>query len=155
MKTQLRSIKTVVLITALFLSAVVDAQSSRKGALKAGAAKPTAESVQSNGRGILKAGAAKVDITPTEQEVLNAKMLGIVDRIHARAIVVNNGITSAALVSIDAGMVSGALYEAVTKRAETELGIPAGNVLINATHTHSSARISNDKMIEYVYGVVK
>lgn len=155
MKTQLRFIKTVVLITALFLSAVVDAQSGRKGALKDGAAKPTAVSVQSNGRGILKAGAAKVDITPTEQEVLNAKMLGIVDRIHARAIVVSNGITSAALVSIDAGMISGALYEAVTKRAESELGIPAGNVLINATHTHSAARISNDKMIEYVYGIIK
>ena len=155
MTTKLRFIKTVALIAILLLSAAAYGQTGKKGALKAGAAKPAAVIVQSNGRGTLKAGAAKVDITPTEQEVLAAKMLGIVDRIHARAIVVNNGITSAALVSIDNGMVSGALYEAVTKRAETELGIPAGNVIINATHTHSSARISNDKMIEYVYGVIK
>ena len=155
MTTKLRFIKTAGLISILLLSAAVYGQTSGKGALKAGAAKSADVNVQSNGRGTLKAGAAKVDITPTEEEVLSAKMLGIVDRIHARAIVVNNGITSAALVSIDAGMVSGALYEAVTKRAETELGIPAGNVLINATHTHSSARISNDKMIEYVYGAIK
>ena len=155
MITQLRFIKTIALIALLFLSAAAYSQSAGKAAQKAGAVKPTTVSVQANGRGVLKAGAAKVDITPTEQEVLNAKMLGIVDRIHARAIVVSNGITTAALVSIDAGMVSGALYEAVTKRAESELGIPAGNVLINATHTHSSARISNDKMIEYVYGIIK
>jgi hypothetical protein len=155
MTTKLRFIKTVALIAILLLSAAAYGQTSKKGALKAGAAKPATVNVQSNGRGTLKAGAAKVDITPTEQEVLSAKMLGIVDRIHARAVVVNNGITSAALVSIDHGMVSGALYEAVTKRAETELGIPAGNIIINPTHTHSSARISNDKMIEYVYGVVK
>ena len=155
MTTQLRFMKTATLIAALILSAAVYAQSSGKNTVKAGAAKAPAVSVQSNGRGIMKAGAAKVDITPTEQEVLSSKMLGIVDRIHARAIVVSNGITSAALVSIDAGMISGALYEAVTKRAESELGIPAGNVLINATHTHSGARISNDKMIEYVYGIIK
>jgi neutral ceramidase len=155
MRTKLRFVKTVALIAILLLSVAAYGQTGKKGVLKAGAAKPAAVNVQSNGRGTLKAGAAKVDITPTEQEVLSAKMLGIADRIHARAVVVNNGITSAALVSIDAGMVSGALYEAVTKRAETELGIPAGNFLITATHTHSSARISNDKMIEYVYGVVK
>jgi neutral ceramidase len=155
MTTKLSFIKTVALIAILLISAVASGQTTGKSAKKAVTAKPAVVNVQSNGRGLLKAGAAKVDITPSEQEVLAAKMLGIVDRIHARAIVVNNGITSAALVSIDNGMVSGALYEAVTKRAETELGIPAGNVLINPTHTHSSARISNDKMIEYVYGVVK
>lgn len=155
MTTKLSFIKTVALIAILSISAATYGQTSGKSAKKAITAKPAVVNVQSNGRGLLKAGAAKVDITPTEQEVLAAKMLGIVDRIHARAIVVNNGITSAALVSIDNGMVSGALYEAVTKRAETELGIPAGNVIINPTHTHSSARISNDKMIEYVYGVVK
>lgn len=54
-----------------------------------------------------------------------------------------------------AGAIPAGLFDAVTKRAESELGIPSGNVLINATHTHSAARISNDKMIEYVYGIIK
>jgi neutral ceramidase len=155
MTTKLRFIKTGVLIAVLFLSASVYAQSNKKAVLKAGAAKAAVVSPQPNGRGALKAGAAKVDITPTEQEVLSAKMLGIVDRIHARAIVVSNGFTSAALVSIDAGMIPGPLYETVAKRAESELGIPAGNILINPTHTHSAARIDNNKMIEYVYGIIK
>ena len=155
MITKLKLIKTAVLTISLILSASVSAQSGGKAASKAVAAKPTVVSAPSNSRGILKAGAAKVDITPTLEEVLAAKMLGIVDRIHTRAIVVSNGITSAALVSIDASGVSGALFDAVVKRAETELGIPAGNVIFNATHTHSPARISNDKLIEYVFGVIK
>jgi neutral ceramidase len=155
MTTKIRLVKTVTLIVALFLGAGLYAQSGGKNATKVAAAKPPVASVPSNGRGTLKAGAAKVDITPTEQEVLAAKMLGIVDRIHARAIVVSNGITSAVLVSIDAGGVSAGLFDAVTKRAETELGIPPGNVIMNATHTHSAARISNDKMVEYVYGIIK
>ena len=155
MTTKPRLIKTMALIAALFLSAAIYAQSSGKNTSKTVAAKPVAAPVPSNSRGVLKAGAAKVDITPTEQELLAAKSLGAVDRIHARAIVVSNGITSAALVSIDAGGVSAGLFDAVTKRAETELRIPAGNVIINPTHTHSAARISNDKMIEYVYGIIK
>lgn len=155
MTTKLRFIKSVAIVAALCLSVAVYAQSNVKSTSKAGAAKPTIVSVPSNGRGTLKSGAAKVDITPTEQELLAAKSLGAVDRIHARAIVVSNGITSAALISIDAGGVSAGLFDAVTKRAETDLGIPASNVIINATHTHSAARISNDKLIEYVYGVIK
>lgn len=152
---KIKSIKTGILIAALCLSTAIYAQTTGKGTSKSKSSKPAAVVLPSNGRGSLKAGAAKVDITPTEQEVLSAKMLGIVDRIHARAIVVSNGITHAALVSVDAGMVSAPLYEAVAKRAESELGIPAGNILINPTHTHSAARISNDKMTEYIYGVIK
>lgn len=148
-------IKSLILLVTLFLSASINAQTNAKSASKSGVTKPVVTNVPSNGRGALKTGAAKVDITPSEQELQAAKSLGAVDRIHARAIVVSNGITSAALVSIDAGGVSAGLFDAVTKRAETDLGIPATNVIINATHTHSAARISNDKMIDYVYGVIK
>ena len=73
MTTKSRSIKTVALIAALFLSAAIYAQSNGKAASKAEAAKPTTVSVQSNGRGTLKSGAAKVDITHTEQELQAAK----------------------------------------------------------------------------------
>jgi neutral ceramidase len=154
MKTKSGLIKAMTLLVTLLLSVVMYAQTGGKSSSKS-AAKPVVVNVPSNGRGLLKAGAAKIDITPSEQELLAAKSLGAVDRIHARAIVVSNGITSAALVSIDAGGVSTGLFDAVTKRAETELKIPAGNVIMNATHTHSAARISNDKMIEYVYGIIK
>lgn len=86
--------------------------------------------------GAFKAGAAKVDVTPTAAE-LPKQYLGVLDKVYARAIVVDNGQTRAALVSIDTGVVPNDLWKSVSERAEKELGIPAVNVLITATHTHS------------------
>jgi len=86
--------------------------------------------------GQLKAGAAKVDITPATSE-LPKQYLGILDKIYSRAIVLNNGQTSAALITLDAGGVRTELADAVRHRVEKELGIPSENILITATHTHS------------------
>src|SRR5690606_13990747 len=47
----------------------------------------------------LRAGAAKVDVTP---ETLPGNYEGVLDPLYARAIVVADGTTSAALISIDA-----------------------------------------------------
>jgi neutral ceramidase len=86
--------------------------------------------------GTFRVGAAKVDITPAQNE-LPKSYLGILDQVYSRAIVVDNGHTSAALVSLDTGGVSGDLCKAVGERIEKELGIPAVNVLFTATHSHS------------------
>ena len=86
--------------------------------------------------GSFRVGAAKVDITPTKAE-LPKQFLGILDQLYARAIVIENGHTSAALISLDAGVVPSQLWQSVSSRMEKELGIPAGNILITATHTHS------------------
>lgn len=85
--------------------------------------------------GVLRAGAAKVDVTP---ETLPPNYEGILDPLHARAIVVANDTTSAALISIDAGGVPDALWRAVVDALEGELGIPRDNVFLTATHTHSA-----------------
>jgi hypothetical protein len=85
----------------------------------------------------LRAGAARVDITPSEGE-LPKNSRGILDRLHARAIVLENGVSTAALITIDAGAVPDALWQAVTRQIEQELKIPAVNVLLTATHTHSA-----------------
>jgi hypothetical protein len=85
----------------------------------------------------LRAGAAKVDITPAQGE-LPKNSRGILDRLYARAIVLENGASTAALITIDAGAVPDALWQAVTGRIEKELMIPAVNVLLTATHTHSA-----------------
>jgi neutral ceramidase len=84
----------------------------------------------------LRVGAAKVDVTPA-QEDLPKNYDGILDHIYSRAIVIDNGTTSAALVSVDAGGVPDPIWQAVSKQLETELGIPAKNVLLSATHSHS------------------
>jgi neutral ceramidase len=85
----------------------------------------------------LTAGAAKVDVTPAETE-LPRNYEGILDRLYARAIVIENGMASAALISLDAGGVSEQIWQNVTKQVESELGIPAKNILMTATHTHSA-----------------
>jgi hypothetical protein len=84
----------------------------------------------------LRAGAAKVDITPAA-DALPRNYLGILDHIHSRAIVMDNGTATAALISVDAGSTPDNVWQAVTKQLESELGIPAKNVFLTATHTHS------------------
>ena len=64
---------------------------------------------------IFKAGAAKVDITPTQ---LPKNSEGILDHIYARAIVIDNGITSAALLSADTGMLGEQVWRTVSQRVK-------------------------------------
>jgi neutral ceramidase len=99
----------------------------------------------------LKAGAAKVDVTPAESE-LPKNYEGIHDRIYSRAIVIEDGATSAALVTVDAGGIPDQTWQNVARRVETELGIPARNILITATHSHSVPRSSalDDKIFQSV-----
>jgi neutral ceramidase len=84
----------------------------------------------------LRVGAAKVDITPAADS-LPRNYLGILDHIHSRAIVIDNGSTTAALITVDAGSAPDNVWQAVAKQLESELGIPAKNVLLTATHSHS------------------
>ena len=86
--------------------------------------------------GTFRVGAAKVDITPAPNE-LPKSYLGVLDHVYSRAIVIDNGRTSAALITLDAGVVPTALWKTVSDRIEKELGIPSVNVLITATHSHS------------------
>lgn len=86
--------------------------------------------------GPFRVGAAKIDVTPTESE-LPKGYLGILDHVYARAIVIDNGRAMAALVSLDAGGVTNDLWNNVSERVSKELGIPATNLLITATHSHS------------------
>jgi hypothetical protein len=62
----------------------------------------------------------------------------VLDRLYSRAIVLENGGTRAALVTVDTGGIQDGVWQAVTREVEAELGIPAANVLLTATHTHSA-----------------
>jgi len=109
---------------------------------------------QNGPRGILKAGAAKIDFTPAESE-LPQNSFGILDHVYSRAIVVSNGTTKAALVTADVGGVHDPIYLKVIERAEKELGIPAKNIIITSTHTHSSGRIPSDVLGEKIFASIK
>ncbi len=95
-----------------------------------------------------RAGAAKIDITPAQ---LSKNMEGILDHIYARAIVIDNGATRAALVSADVGMFGEQVWQAVSQRIEKELGIPAQNLIMNPTHTHSASGGN----AEQIFNVIK
>jgi hypothetical protein len=98
----------------------------------------------------IKAGAARVDITPAPNE-LPKNYEGVHDRIYSRAIVVDNGTTGAVLITVDVGGLSEETWTNVTQRIEKELGIPAANVLITATHTHSSPRRQGSGLDELIF----
>ncbi|MEY4940716.1 MAG: hypothetical protein RIQ93_2451 [Verrucomicrobiota bacterium] len=89
-------------------------------------------------------GAGEVDITPDPQMTnyyTTHKPFGVVhDPLHVRALVLGDGATRVALVAwelLDSG-------ESAVARAREEIqqvtGIPASQIIINATHTHSSSR---------------
>lgn len=83
----------------------------------------------------LQAGASRIDYTPRDK--LPSNFNGVLDPIHVRSVVFDNGRTRAALVAIDAGAIPTDLYRKVSARAAAELKIPANQLLISASHTHS------------------
>jgi neutral ceramidase len=84
--------------------------------------------------GNLRAGAARVDITPPD-----GKPTGKYDHEHlyVRAIVIDNGVSRAALIGADqSGLPEGA-WKAASQDIAKELDCPVANIIMSATHTHS------------------
>lgn len=83
----------------------------------------------------LRAGAAKVDITDDNAGPAN-------DRMYARALVITDGKTTAAIVAVDAvaigeiGPIKNDYLGKVRDQLQTSLGIPPLHVAINASHCH-------------------
>jgi hypothetical protein len=64
---------------------------------------------------------------------------------HARALVLDDGTTSAAIVSLDVATISTAVTAQVRELVAAQTGIPQANILLNCSHTHTSpftARLS-------------
>jgi hypothetical protein len=102
----------------------------------------------------LRAGAAKVDVTPAK-DALPQGLEGILDPLYSRAIVLEDGGELAALVSVDAGGIPEPVWQEVSERLERELGIPARNVLLTATHTHSAPRQREDGYVDKIVESVR
>ncbi len=102
----------------------------------------------------LKVGAAKVDITPAVKD-LPKTMLGVLDPLNVRAIVVEDGATRAALVTVDAGAIMTETWEHVSARVERELHIPAKQFLLTATHTHSAPWLRGEAYERQIFDAVR
>jgi len=97
--------------------------------------------------GRLRAGAAKVNITPPIgfvdrrasifKKAKNAKPRGVLDELYAKALVLDDGVASVALVTLDL-MDNDAEFAAEIRQVVKQLtGILPQNVLISATHNNS------------------
>jgi neutral ceramidase len=90
----------------------------------------------------LRVGAAKVDITPKDLtglvSVWAKAFEGVHDPIYARALVVDSGAATAAVVALD--LVEYGSSRPVRERIARELGIPVDHVLVTSSHDHNAPR---------------
>ncbi len=95
--------------------------------------------------GIGRAGAATVNITPTRPVATysgNVFIQGNEDSdTLAHAVVVSDGEQKGAVVSVDVLVIDRATILWAKELAQMRTGIPAGNILIGATHTHSAPAV--------------
>ena len=101
------------------------------------------EPVPASSKNSLRVGVAETDITPP----VNFPMAGYyherlaegeIDPLKARAIVFRDENTAAALVVCDLIGISTDLKNQVRQRASEKTGIPASNIAISATHSHTA-----------------
>lgn len=92
--------------------------------------------------GPLRVGAARVDLTPGGSAAQHEYAH---ESVYARAIVLGNGETKAVLAGADlAGIRPDDLYLEAASTIARELDIPTANIIISATHTHSTYPVLDD-----------
>lgn len=95
------------------------------------------ETASSDALGSLRAGAARIDITPDPVDSdppLNEFEL---EKLFARAIVLDNGTTKLVLLGADLSGIDEPVYQDIKDRIVELLDIPASNIIVTPTHIHS------------------
>lgn len=104
-------------------------------------------------RAALKGGCAKVNITPPVGAWLSGyggrdkPSDGIIDELYARALVLDNGSNSIAIISVDLLWIPLRMTNQIRGILKDKIGIPEQNVLICATHTHFGPKIYSETKI--------
>lgn len=88
-------------------------------------------------RGHLRAGAARVDITPPVNPAYPPSGKYEHEHLYVRAIVLDNGLSRAALLNADFGNMPEDVWTNASKQLAEELKCPVENIIMSATHTHS------------------
>lgn len=101
--------------------------------------------VQSN----LRAGVAKVDITPRDVRDFEVtghrrKVNGVRDPLRAGVLILSDGETRAAIVTLDTINAWSEMVTLARQRIEKEAGVPAAHVMIAASHNHSGPSFKAD-----------
>lgn len=101
--------------------------------------------IQSN----LRAGVAKVDITPKRVagiETIGHRRIvsGLRDPLRAGVLILDDGETKAAIVTLDLINAYGLMVKLVRKNVEAATGVPGPNVMVTASHNHSGPPCKED-----------
>jgi len=105
--------------------------------------------------GVLQAGAAASNITPPLGEPIvggwgSPPGENVHDELYARCLVLDDGEVRLALVICDSLGVAREVYDAARQILLQETGIPEANIMMAATHTHSSISArGNNRLIYY------
>jgi len=97
---------------------------------------------------VLRAGAYAQDVTPEKFPITvnggfsDRQAKSANDPLHARCLVLDDGKTKLAIVVVDSCMIPRELMDAAKAIAEKKTGIPAANMLISATHTHTAPTVA-------------
>jgi len=98
---------------------------------------------------IFQAGACAIDTTPqTFPVILNGGFGGRTadqahDPLHARCLVLDDGVTRVAIVVVDICMMSREFLDETKELAHKATGIPVDRMMISATHTHAGPAVMN------------
>lgn len=91
----------------------------------------------------LKAGSSQVEITPTDSQFLlgyphvERYSTGVHDKLWASALYLSDGANQAVFVGNDIIFVAKKNVQQARRRIEAATGVPAANIMISASHTHS------------------
>jgi hypothetical protein len=118
---------------------------------------PKDRKMDGGGKRSFRAGVGRREIT------VRGPKARIHDPLYAKALVLDDGRTRAAIVALDAvaigmiGDVRDSFLPRLRRRIETKLGIPAGNVLVNASHTHPPGRLlcGDAEQLERTFAAVR
>jgi hypothetical protein len=95
-----------------------------------------------------KVGVAKVDITPDHAIRLNgfgfrrAESEGTYDKIHARALAIDDGKAPVVLLTVDVLGIPADVYDELARRLEKKAGIKKERLAVTATHTHTGPMLT-------------
>ena len=104
----------------------------------------------------LRAGVAIADITPAGPYPMSGYYFerlstGTKDPLHAKALVLRQGDSAAAIICCDLIVIASDLTDVVREAVERETGIPGANVCLAATHTHTGPDYTKE-LFQFVTG---
>lgn len=101
---------------------------------------------------MLLCGVSEVDITPSLGSTIpgyfvDRKSTGVIDRLYAKALVVDQDGSAVAFVVLDVIKVPGPLVANIRARVGRFTDIPPGRVMVSATHTHTGPAVATSTFL--------